>query len=201
MVRQTMRDRLWLWGMKVNALQETVQPEGDTNVERLADRIGEIAAGHGRPVIVKEVGAGLGPEDAELLLARGVRILDVAGSGGTSWSRIEYHRHPDHEDRTGLVFQDWGLPTPEALRLLRPLRDRVTPIASGGIRSGLDMAKAVVLGAELCGLASPFLHPAARSADAVRSVIRRLREEFVTAMFLMGIRRVEGLRGNHALIR
>jgi isopentenyl-diphosphate delta-isomerase len=186
--------------LHLNPLQEAVQPEGDTNFEGLARRIGEIASALDVPVLVKEVGAGISPEDVEILLANGVRHIDVAGAGGTSWSRIEYHRQPGDEDRTGLVFQDWGLPTPTALRLLRPYRDRVSLIASGGIRSGLDMAKAVVLGAKLCGLASPFLQPATRSVEHAREVIRRLRKEFVTAMFLLGAGSIDAVCGQDHLV-
>ena len=184
----------------LNPLQEAVQPEGDTNFAGLAARIGAVSAELDVPVLVKEVGGGISPEDASLLVGQGVRYIDVAGAGGTSWSRIEYHRHPDEADRTGLVFQDWGLPTPVALRLLRPFRDRITLIASGGIRTGLDMAKAVVLGAALCGLASPFLQPAQESAERVRAVIRRLRREFTTAMFLLGAEKVEAICGNDELL-
>ena len=82
-----------------------------------------------RPVLVKEVGAGVSPDDVELLLAAGVRVIDVAGAGGTSWSRIEHHRRqPSERDDIGLTFQDWGIPTPTALRLLRPYGDRVTVV-------------------------------------------------------------------------
>jgi isopentenyl-diphosphate delta-isomerase len=100
----------------------------------------------------------------------------------------------------GQLFQDWGLPTPLALKALGPYRDRITLIASGGIRSGLDMAKAVVLGASLCGLARPFLNPAMESVEAVQKVIQRLKREFVMAMFLLGADRVEKIEGHSELI-
>jgi len=184
--------------LHLNPLQEAVQAGGDTDFRGLAAKIGRIARALPVPVIVKEVGAGLSPADARLLVRHGVRFLDVAGAGGTSWSRIEHRRRPAAEagDDLGLVFQDWGLPTPQALLALRPLRGRVTLIASGGLRTGLDMAKAVVLGATVCGIAAPFLEPARRSAGAVRAVIRRLRREFETAMFLLGCRRVAEFRGD-----
>lgn len=184
----------------LNPLQEAVQPEGDTEFSGLAARIGEVARQLEVPVLVKEVGAGISPEDVTLLVDQGIRYIDVAGAGGTSWSRIEHHRQTGHDDRTGLVFQDWGLPTPTALRLLRPFGDRVTLVASGGIRTGLDMAKAVILGAHLCGLAAPFLEPAQASADHVRAVIRRLRKEFTTAMFLLGAADIDAIRGNDRLL-
>ena len=188
--------------LHLNPLQETIQREGNTDFHGLAAKIGGIVRQLGRPVIVKEVGAGLALADARLLVRQGVAILDVAGAGGTSWSRIEHHRRAaaDAADDLGLVFQDWGLPTPLALMALRPLRSKATLIASGGLRSGLDMAKATVLGASLCGLAAPFLGPAQESVAAVRAAIQRLRREFTTALFLLGCRSVAGLRGNAALL-
>jgi isopentenyl-diphosphate delta-isomerase len=182
--------------LHLNPLQEAVQPEGDTNFSNLRKKIGEIVQGLEVPVIVKEVGAGISAADAKLLIEVGVKYIDVAGSGGTSWSRIESARCDDPS--LGELFQDWGIPTPAALRALAPLD--ITLIASGGIRSGLDMAKAVVLGASLCGIARPFLNPAMESAEAVRKVIQRLKREFVTAMFLLGADRVEKIKGREELL-
>jgi isopentenyl-diphosphate delta-isomerase len=182
--------------LHLNPLQEAVQPEGDTNFSNLRKKIGEIVQSLEVPVIVKEVGAGISAADAKLLIEAGVKYIDVAGTGGTSWSRIEGERSDDPS--LGELFQDWGIPTPEALKQLAPLN--VTLIASGGIRSGLDMAKAVVLGASLCGLARPFLNPAMESVDEVRKVIQRLKREFVTAMFLLGADRVEKIKGREELI-
>jgi isopentenyl-diphosphate delta-isomerase len=187
--------------LHLNPLQEAVQPEGDTNFAGLADKIGSIAKELGKPVIVKEIGAGISPEDARLLAGRGVKFIDVAGAGGTSWSRIEHHRGAEaHGGDLGLVFQDWGIPTPEALAALKPFRDKLTLIASGGIRSGIDMAKAMSLGASLCGVASPLLRPAMESADKALDVIAQLHREFRTALFLLGIDRADKLIGNDSLI-
>jgi isopentenyl-diphosphate delta-isomerase len=183
--------------LHLNPLQEAVQPEGNTNFEGLADRIGSIAERLPVPVVIKEVGAGLAPEDVALLAARGVRFFDIAGAGGTSWSRIEHHRQAARGGHNaGLAFQDWGLPTPEALRALRPWRGRATLIASGGIRSGIDMAKALALGASMCGAAAPFLEAALRSAEAVAAVIEDFRRAFRTAMFLAGAATVADLEGH-----
>lgn len=188
--------------LHLNPLQEAVQPEGDTQFRGLAEKIGGIARALPKPVILKEVGAGLSREDVQLVTPLGVRYIDVAGSGGTSWSRIEHHRQAGaRRDEMGLVFQDWGLPTPRALWELRDLRPDITLIASGGLRSGLDMAKALVLGASLCGLAAPFLKPAQQSVDAVVEVIHRLQCELRTAMFLMGIQRTPDLIGNETLLQ
>jgi len=183
----------------LNPLQEAVQPEGDTNFSNLAEQIGTLAEGLSVPVILKEVGAGLSPADIELGLSRGVRFFDIAGRGGTSWSRIEHHRRHDGSD-IGLRFQDWGLPTPLALQLAEPFLGQATLIASGGLRDGIDMAKSVILGASLCGMAAPLLQPAMESAEAVVDAIERLRREFVTAMFLLGTPDVAALFGNRTLI-
>ncbi|MEI8205514.1 MAG: type 2 isopentenyl-diphosphate Delta-isomerase [Kiritimatiellales bacterium] len=182
--------------LHLNPLQEAVQPGGDTNFSNLRKKIGEIVQGLEVPVIVKEVGAGISAADAELLIKAGVKYIDVAGAGGTSWSRVEGERSDDSS--LGHLFQDWGIPTPQALKQLAPLN--VTLIASGGIRSGVDMAKAVVLGASLCGAARPFLNPAMDSPEAVRKVIQRLKREFVTAMFLLGADRVEKIKGCEELV-
>jgi len=185
----------------LNPLQEAVQPEGNTDFSGLADRIGAIAAELERPVVVKEVGAGLSLEDARLLLKRGIRYFDVAGAGGTSWSRIEHHRTgATNAEGLGMVFQDWGLPTPLALRQLRPLLGKAILIASGGLRTGVDMVKAMVLGASLCGMALPFLAPARESTAAVIATIERIRREFRTAMFLLGQRKADALVANESLL-
>ena len=185
----------------LNPLQEAVQPEGDTDFRNLAVKIRKVADALEVPVIVKEVGAGFSKADADLFHGSSVRHIDVAGTGGTSWSRIEHHRSEDPDDSLGLAFQDWGIPTPVALQTLAPYRDHFTLIASGGIRSGIDMAKAIVLGASLCGMASPFLKPATESVDAVIAVIERVRREFVTAMFLLGMCQVQMMVGNDLLLR
>lgn len=180
-----------------NPLQEAIQPEGQTSFRGAIERIGEVAAALPVPIIVKEVGAGISPADAERLLAVGVQIFDVAGAGGTSWSRIEEHRRraAGVDDHLGETFQDWGIPTPLALRLLRPYRSRTTLIASGGIRNGVDIAKAIVLGATLAGIARPLLAPAMESAERVRAMIERLRREFALAMWLCGATRFQELFG------
>ena len=186
----------------LNPLQEAVQPEGDTNFSGLAEKICGIAQQLGTPVILKEVGTGISPADVDLVIDKGIRYIDVAGAGGTSWSRIEHRRNAKIEDANNLgeSFQDWGISTPLALKLLSPYRDRITLIASGGVRNGIDMAKAVILGAALCGLASPFLEAAKESAERVIAVVHTLKREFVTAMFLLGMDRIDRLQGNDELI-
>jgi len=183
----------------LNPLQEAVQPEGNTNFSGLADKIGEIVSQLQYPVIIKEVGAGISDTDVELLLDKNIHYIDVAGSGGTSWSRIESLRDKTGKD-IGIHFQDWGIPTPVALNMLAKYKDKITLVASGGLRCGLDMVKSVVLGASLCGLAKPFLKSAMESPQAVINVIQNLKREFIVAMFLLGVNDFQTLHNNKSLI-
>ena len=132
---------------------------------------------------------------------------DVAGKGGTSWSRIEHHRNQHRQsegsnpaDQLGLSFQDWGIDTVSALKMLNGYTDRSTLISSGGLRNGIDMVKSVILGASICGMAAPFLKPAMESPEAVVEQIERVRKEFKTAMFLLGIKDVNSLINNDSLL-
>ncbi|WP_421862181.1 type 2 isopentenyl-diphosphate Delta-isomerase [Motiliproteus sp.] len=187
--------------LHLNPLQEAVQPEGDTDFSGLDLKLKALVEALDQPVILKEVGAGLAPEDIALGLDFGVQLFDLAGSGGTSWSRIEHHRcRPDGERSLGLLFQDWGIPTPTALRLARPYMHQAQFIASGGLRSGIDMVKSVILGGSLCGMAAPFLKPAMESPEAVMTTIEHIKREFITAMFLLGAADLEQLRLNDALL-
>jgi isopentenyl-diphosphate Delta-isomerase len=187
--------------LHLNPLQEAVQPEGDTNFFGLSKKISCIGKQLVVPLILKEVGSGISLPDVQTIIDHGIRFIDVAGTGGTSWSRIEHHRSQRlKKDNLGIVFQDWGIPTPVALRQLESFLPRITLIASGGIRNGLDMIKAVILGASLCGMASPFLKPAMDSPLAVIQVIEALKKEFVTAMFLLGTDKVDKLKQNEKLL-
>ncbi len=184
--------------LHLNPLQEAVQPEGDTDFSGLRNKIAVIVQTLKKPVIIKEVGAGISAEDVEHLLAAGIKHIDVAGSGGTSWSLIESRRSEDPE--LGELFADWGIPTPLALRMMKPYRHEVQLIASGGIRNGIDMVKSLLLGASLCGVARPLLNPARESAEAVREVIRRLKREFTTALFLLGAGCLDDIQGREEFI-
>lgn len=184
--------------LHLNPLQEAIQPEGDTDFSGLQDKISALVKALDVPVLLKEVGCGLSPADIEAGLAAGIKHFDLAGSGGTSWSRIEHHRCAGGD--IGLRFQDWGIPTPKALQLAEPYQENAVFIASGGLRDGIDMAKSVILGASLCGTAAPLLKPAMESAEAVIAEIERMRREFTTAMFLLGAPDVSALFRNRALI-
>ncbi|MEG8098835.1 type 2 isopentenyl-diphosphate Delta-isomerase [Candidatus Liberibacter brunswickensis] len=184
--------------LHLNPLQEVIQPNGNTNFSNISSKIAMLSSEMDVPILLKEVGCGLSTIDIELGLKSGIRHFDIAGRGGTSWSRVESHRGSKD---AGIVFQDWGIPTPFALEMARPYCKKATFIASGGMRNGLDIVKSIILGASLGGLAVPFLKPAMDSSDAVVSVIESLRKEFVISMFLLGIKRVSELYLNTDLIR
>lgn len=185
--------------LHLNPLQEAVQPEGDTDFSNLGEAIAELVKEVPVPVMLKEVGSGLSPADIALGLEAGIKYFDVAGTGGTSWSRIENHRRKDSSD-LGLKFQDWGIPTPIALEKASPYLSLATIVASGGLRDGIDMVKSVILGASLCGMAAPLLKPAMKSADAVVEEIEKIKKEFRTAMFLLGAPDVATLFNNRAFL-
>jgi isopentenyl-diphosphate delta-isomerase len=133
----------------LNPLQEVIQPEGDTDFSGVLDAISRTCGKLGVPVVVKETGAGISQDVALKLKDAGAAYIDVAGAGGTSWSKVEYMR-------AGSVpgFEDWGIPT---LDCLIQCRGVLPMIASGGIRDGIDGAKAIALGADMCGAAYPFI--------------------------------------------
>jgi len=186
--------------LHLNPLQEAIQLEGDTDFSNLAQKVAQIAKGLNKPVLLKEVGSGFSVQDLEKGLASGIQYFDVAGKGGTSWSRIEHHRNGSSVDDLGLCFQDWGIDTVTALKMLNPHINEATLISSGGLRNGIDMIKSVILGASICGLAAPFLKPAMESTEAVVFEIEKLRREFNTAMFLLGMKDIKSLFNNQSLI-
>lgn len=188
--------------LHLNPLQEAIQPEGDTNFAGLKDKIAELVAQLPCPILIKEVGCGLSSEDIRDLISIGIKHIDVAGQGGTSWSRIEHHRavSSGSTDDLGVVFQDWGHTTVQSLAFARPHRSNTHIIASGGIRSPIDVCKALVLGADTVGMAAPFLKPAMESSEAVLAQIERYKQGLQTAMFLLGCPSVETLIGNNSYL-
>lgn len=183
--------------LHLNPLQEIIQPEGDRNFSRLSEKIATLVQALEVPVILKEVGSGFSAPDIELGLQAGVEWFDLAGRGGTSWSRIEAHRSGND---LGILFQDWGLTTLESLKISQSYQEQAYFIASGGIRNGIDMVKAVIMGAQFCGVAAPLLKPAMESPEAVVNKISQLKQEFTTAQFLLGIKNSDLLRRNSSLI-
>lgn len=177
--------------LHLNPLQEALQPEGQCDFSGLLPKIGEVVRGVGVPVVAKEVGSGLSESVARALAGVGVRILDTAGTGGTSWARIEAARSGELD--LGELFAGWGIPTPLSIQEVRRV-EGVTVIASGGLRNGLDLAKALALGADLGGMAWPFLEAATESADRVADKVRRIVRELKICMFCLGVKTIAGLR-------
>jgi isopentenyl-diphosphate delta-isomerase len=169
--------------LHLNPLQEAIQPEGQCDFSGLLDKIEQIVEQLSVPVIAKEVGSGISASTGKLLQKAGVEIIDCAGVGGTSWARIEAARADDPE--TGEIFADWGLPTPSNIRELNEVPG-LQIIGSGGVRNGLDVAKAIALGADLVGVAQPFLEVAVKSSEAVSKRIQRTSRELRIAMFCVG---------------
>ncbi|MFQ5813239.1 MAG: type 2 isopentenyl-diphosphate Delta-isomerase [Anaerolineae bacterium] len=184
--------------LHLNPLQEALQPEGNTDFAGLLAKIEEVCRGLSVPVIVKEVGWGISEEVARKLADSGVAAIDVAGAGGTSWSEVEMHRAGDETSRRiAAAFTDWGIPTAESIQMVRRGAPGVTLIASGGIRTGVEAAKAIALGADATGMASPFLKLATISAEAVGEKIRAVLGELRTAMFCVGARNLQELKSVH----
>jgi isopentenyl-diphosphate delta-isomerase len=188
--------------LHLNPLQECIQPKGDTNFKGLLDKINKLCTKLPVPIIAKEVGNGISAPMAEKLLAAGVTAIDVAGAGGTSWAKVESERAGNAQQRRmGMTFADWGLPTAECITSIRTIAPEVPLIASGGLRNGLDVAKAIALGANIAGLAWPFLQAAAQSEAAVDALVEVLIAEITTVLFCTGNATLEELKHSGALQR
>jgi len=189
----------------LNPAMELVQPGGDRDFSGSLDTIARLAAELPVPIVVKETGCGLSPDVGRRLRNVGVQHLDVSGAGGTSWVGVETKRAAaagDEPSRSlGDTFWDWGIPTAASVALLAPLGFR-SVIATGGVASGLDVAKAIALGASAAGIARPFLK-ALRSGgpkgaeNAVDAVVRELR----AAMLLTGSRDLRALARARRVIK
>lgn len=181
--------------LHLNPLQEAVQDAGDTNWIGIAKKIEEVCKQIEVPVIAKEVGWGVSERTAKLLADCGVRAIDVAGAGGTSWSQVEMRRAPDEFARQlAATFVGWGIPTAEAILNVRRAAPQLPVFASGGLKDGLDVAKCLALGAALGGMAGPFLRAAAVSTEKVMETIRLTRKQIEATMFACGVEKLEGLR-------
>lgn len=188
--------------LHLNPLQECVQTRGDTNFSGLLKQIEALCDQLPVPVIAKEVGNGISPQMAQRLLDAGVSAIDVAGAGGTSWAKVEGERATDaRQRRLGQTFANWGIPTADCITGIRAIAPTVPLIASGGLRDGLDAAKAIALGADLAGLALPFLQAAAESEDALHQLADALIAELTTVLFCTGCDRLEQLRDDGILTR
>jgi isopentenyl-diphosphate Delta-isomerase len=186
--------------LHINPLQEFIQPRGDTNFRGLFDKIADLCSKLPVPIIAKEVGNGISAKMAEKLISVGIKCIDVAGAGGTSWALVESERaETSLQRRLGKTFADWGIPTAECITGIRALSSEIPLIASGGLRNGLDIAKAIALGADIAGLAMPFLEAADVSSTALQELTEVLIAEITTVLFCTGNRNLYQLKQSHSL--
>lgn len=185
----------------LNFLQEAIQPEGDRDATGCLEMIREICSVLDTPVIVKETGAGISREDALMLHKAGVSAIDVGGVGGTSWAGVEVYRAKESGDsiseHLGELFWDFGIPTVASIiesRVSLPI------IATGGVRTGLDIAKSIALGASAASAALPFVGPALEGEKTVINVLSRMLDEFKAAMFLCGCANIKDLRNSPVVV-
>lgn len=169
----------------LNALQEALQPEGNRDFSQLLKKIETITASLQVPVIAKEVGCGIDSQTGRLLVEAGVRGIDVAGVGGTSWAAVEMYRQTD-PIRKALcqTYRGWGIPTVQALQGLEGLPKEILRISSGGLRNGLDVAKSIALGADLAGFARKFILAADKGYEELQNSIQLINLELKTVIFL-----------------
>ncbi len=180
--------------LHLNSLQEAVQPEGDTNFAGLLDKIERVCRHLSVPVIAKEVGWGISTDAAWGLFEAGISGIDVAGAGGTSWSQVEMHRaQNESQARLAAAFVNWGIPTALSIQNVYQIAPEIPIIASGGLRTGLDIAKCIALGATLGGMAGPFLKAATRSLEDTVLAIQEVTREIQVTMFAAGVGNLEEL--------
>lgn len=179
----------------LNALQEAIQLEGNKNFEKGISLLQKLTSQLPMPVIAKETGAGISREVAMELKSAGVRGIDIGGAGGTSWGGVELLRNSNGHKS----FWEWGIPT--ALSIVEVASVSKLPIiASGGIRSGCDAAKAIALGVDYAGAALPFFKSAEKGENAVFEELERWKEQLKTCMFLTGSKNLNALRNTQLLI-
>jgi isopentenyl-diphosphate delta-isomerase len=184
----------------LNPLQEALQANGDTDWRGVLGSIERVCRRLEVPVVAKEVGWGISASVARRLADVGISAIDVAGSGGTSWSQVEMHRAPSERlRRLSRQFADWGIPTAESLTEVRAAVPELALIASGGLRSGIDLAKVLALGADLGGIAGPFLQAANGSARAVVALAHEIGEVLQTVMFCLGVSDIDDLQTKSVL--
>ncbi|MBE0556331.1 MAG: type 2 isopentenyl-diphosphate Delta-isomerase, partial [Proteobacteria bacterium] len=195
------------FAVHLNPLQEFLQVEGNPEFRGVLDGIAMLVRQLPVPVIVKEIGAGISAGVARRLIDVGVRIIDVAGAGGTSWAGVEILRRRKPKNKRpdpGEAFWDWGLSTVDALRQVAALRQQVNDlvvVGSGGIGDGIALAKAIALGADAVGAARPLLNALHKGGqDNLAALIDGWKHQFVGVMFLTGSRSVRALQ-DQVLVR
>ncbi len=181
--------------LHLNALQEALQPGGDTNFLGLLNKIEGLCREIEVPVVVKEVGWGISGDTARRLINSGVSAIDVAGAGGTSWSQVEMYRMKDENlASVAGAFRSWGIPTADAIIQVHNSVPAAMIIASGGLRDGVDIAKCIALGAQFGGMARPFLMAANHSTQTVINLIEQVAVEIRICMFLNGAMTISSLQ-------
>lgn len=181
-----------------NASQEVFQPEGEPNYSMdILYKLIDISKSIKVPIIIKETGAGLSMEVAKLFYENGIRYFDTSGVGGTSWVAVEMYRGLRKDNlraESAKLFLDWGIPTAASIVEVRSVAPEGTIIGSGGVRNGLDVAKAIALGADVGGFALPALKASVRGKDALKEFLNKIIFELRTAMFLSGNKDLQGLK-------
>jgi len=186
--------------LHLNPLQEALMGDGNTNFSGLLNKIEEVVQKIPVPVVIKEVGWGISVEVAKKLINIGIRGLDVAGAGGTSWSEVEKHRAlSDNLKEIAGAFKDWGIPTADSIVNIRQIFKDIPLIASGGLKNGIEITKCIALGANLGGMARYFLLPAAESDEAVFNAANVITRQFSIAMFAVGAKNIAELQSNKIL--
>ncbi|WP_424768096.1 type 2 isopentenyl-diphosphate Delta-isomerase [Paenibacillus sp. sgz302251] len=193
--------------LHLNSMQEVFQPEGDTDFRSLLHAIEQVCRSLHVPVGVKEVGWGIDGDTAAALYEAGVSFIDAAGAGGTSWSQVEKFRSSDAIRRQAAeAFADWGIPTAESVIEIRERLPDTMVIASGGLRNGVDAAKAIALGADIAAFGRVLLPQAAGLSSQIAQELllqqfERIEFELRTAMFGIGAGSISSLRQTNRLIR
>ena len=187
----------------LNPLQELIQPEGEPNYKGVLGKISELVKNLDVPIIVKEVGAGISKEVASNLEMAGVSAINVAGAGGTSWAGVEKLRAETVKDHLkihlGEMFWDWGIPTAASLVEVKKAV-KIPIIASGGLRNGVEVAKCIALGANMCAMAYPFLRKAAESKESLFNFADTVLAELKSTMFLVGAGNIAALKSSRYIL-
>lgn len=187
----------------MNPTQEAVQVDGDTSFKNILSKISELSGKLSVPIVMKETGCGVSFEDAMEIERAGAKGVEVAGAGGTSWSAVEYHIAREvgkqSQQYLGQAFWNWGIPTAISVVEVSETTD-LKIIASGGIRTGVELVKAIILGADAVGIAKPFLKKAMDSPEALETYVNDIIREFKVAMFLVGAKNLDELRQKPAII-
>lgn len=180
-------------GIHLNLLQETVQSEGDTYYSNILESLSGITSGIEKPILIKETGAGINTETARKIESAGASAIDVSGAGGTSWAGVEALRGGSKRF-LGEVFWDWGIPTAVSTAEVSEAINNIPVISSGGIRTGLDAAKAFSLGADLVGIALPLLRESVIGKEEVIKWLNKFIHELRVTMLLTGCKRINDFK-------